>query len=144
MLAELRDALDSRRAAVRLTALANHAHALIKAGALLEPAADNAQATVLSMQQLNRSDPLTLSTERDLQVVLIERTQTASRAAQFDLAQQLLNAAAILGNSPELAAARTQLQSETEAARTRAAAATAAAAAAAGARQTGRAEFPAR
>lgn len=123
VLAELQSGLDSHRAATKLNDLASHARALIKAGALLEPATDNAQATVVSMQQLNRSDPLTLSTVHDLQTALIERTLTASRSAQFDVAQQLLNAAAILGNGPELAAARAQVQKEIEAARGRAAAA---------------------
>lgn len=119
IIAELRDALDSRRATMKLTDFASHAHALIKAGALLEPATDNAQAIVLSMQQLNRSAPLTMSAVHDQQTALIERTQAASHAAQFDLAQQLLNAAAILGNGPELTAARTQLQNDMAAARTR-------------------------
>ena len=41
--AELHDALDSQRSAARLTELANHARALIKSGALLEPANDSAQ-----------------------------------------------------------------------------------------------------
>ena len=103
---ELHDALDSQRSAARLNELANHARALIKSGALLEPADDSAQSAVLSMQQLNRSSPLTLNTERELQAALIERTLAASRAGQYDLAQQLLNSAAILGNGPELNAAR--------------------------------------
>lgn len=114
---QLQGTLDSQRAAARLTELAYHAHALIKAGALLEPSADSAQAAVLSMQQLNRTNPLTLSTERDLQAALLERTQTAARAGHFDQAELFLNAAAILGNSAELAAARTQLQNEFEASR---------------------------
>ena len=125
-IAELQNTLDAQHANAHLTDLANHAHVLMKAGALLEPGNDNAQATVLSMQQLNRTSPLTLSTEHDLQAALLERTQAASHAAQFDLAAQLLNAAAILGNSPELASARAQLQSDIDAARTRTAAAAAA------------------
>jgi TonB family protein len=116
----LQSALDSQRASARLTELANRAHALIKAGALLEPAGDSAQAAVLSMQQLNRSSPLTLSTEHELQTALLERTLTASRASQFELAQQLLNAAAILGNGPDLAEARAQLQTAVDAAHARA------------------------
>jgi protein TonB len=43
----------------------------------------------------------------------------ASRAGQYEQAQQLLNAAATLGNSPELGAARKQLQSDIEASRAR-------------------------
>jgi TonB family protein len=123
---ELQGALDLQRATARLTELANRAHVLIKAGALLEPATDSAQSAVLSMQQLNRTNPLTLSTEHDLQAALLERTQTASRAGHFELAEQLLNAAAILGNGPELAAARTQLQNDVESTRAHAAAAAAA------------------
>jgi TonB family protein len=74
------------------------------------------------MQQLNRSSPLTLNTEHELQAALIVRTLAASRAGQYELAQQLLNAAAILGNGPELGAARAQMQSDIEAMRARAAA----------------------
>jgi protein TonB len=122
LLAELHEALDSLRSATRLSELANHARALIKSGALLEPAADSAQSAVLSMQQLNRSSPLTLNTEHELQAALIVRTLAASRAGQYELAQQLLNAAAILGNGPELGAARAQMQSDIEAMRARAAA----------------------
>jgi TonB family protein len=128
VVAQLRDSLDSQRNAARLTELAGHARALIKSGALLEPATDSAQTAVLSMQQLNRNSPLTVSTERELQAALIERTLAAARAGQFDVAQQLLNSAAILGNGPELAAARTLVQTEMEATRNRPAAAAAAAA----------------
>lgn len=120
---DLRDALDTQRSAARLNELANHARALIKSGALLEPTGDSAQSAVLAMQQLNRSSPLTLNTERELQAALIERTLAASRAGQYDLAQQLLNSAAILGNGPELNAARTQVQTAIEASRARPAAA---------------------
>ena len=111
---ELHEALDSQRSTARLTELANHGRALIKSGALLEPATDNAQSVVLSMQQLNRSSPLTLNVERELQSALIERTLAAAHAGQYDLAQQLLNFASILGNGAELAAARRQLQNEIE------------------------------
>jgi periplasmic protein TonB len=67
---------------------------------------------------------LTLSIERELQAALIERTLAASRAGQYDGAQQLLSSAAILGNGPELATARTQVQAAIEASRARPAAAT--------------------
>ncbi len=109
---ELHDALDSQRSVARLTELANHGRALIKSGALLEPANDSAQSVVLSMQQLNRSSPLTLNIERELQSALIERALAASLAGQYDLAQQLLSSASILGNGAELTAARRQLQNE--------------------------------
>jgi TonB family protein len=121
---DLREAMDTQRNAARLSELANHARTLIKAGALLEPTGDSAQSTVLAMQQLNRGSPLTLNTERELQAALIERTLAASRAGQYDVAQQLLNSAAILGNGPELAAARTLVQTAVEASRARPAAAT--------------------
>jgi len=122
-LTQLRDALDSQRNTARLAELASHARALIKAGALLEPANDNAQSTALAMQQLNRGSSLTVNVERELQTALIERTLAASRAGQFELAQQMLNAAAILGNSNELAAARTLVQGQIDAAKARPAAA---------------------
>ena len=54
------------------------------------------------MQQLNRGSPLTLNIERELQNALIERTLAASHAGQYELAQQLLNSASILGNGTEL------------------------------------------
>lgn len=125
LVTSLHDSLDSQRAATRLSELANHARAQIKAGALLEPPSDSAQTTVLAMQQLNRGSPLTLNTERELQAALLERTLAASRAGQSDLSQQLLSSAAALGNSPELGAARAQVQNQSAA--TRSSAVTAAA-----------------
>jgi TonB family protein len=115
-IAALQLSLDSQRGAAKLGELASHARSLIKTGALLDPANDNAQATVLSMQQLNRVSPVTQSAEHELQSALLDRTLIASRAGQFDVAQQLLNAAAILGNGPELTAARNQVQAALEAA----------------------------
>jgi len=123
---QLQNTVDSQRASARLGDLASRARALIKSGALLEPANDNAQATALAMQQINRNSPLTQSVEHELQMALIDRTLAASHAAQFELAQQLLNAAAILGNSPELTTARAQVQKEIDAPRVRAPAPTAA------------------
>ncbi len=68
-------------------------------------------------------DPLTLAAQRELQAALLARARSASRAAQFDQAQQLLNSAADYGNGAELAGARKQLQDDMQAAQNRATAA---------------------
>ena len=122
VLAELRGAVDSRRTETQLTELASRAHTAIAAGALLEPATDNARTLLRAMQQLGRDHPLTLGAQRELQTALIARAQIATRSAQFELAQQLLNAAENLGGGPELASARKQLQDAIDATRERAAA----------------------
>src|SRR4029079_672629 len=84
VLTQLQNTVDSQRASARLGDLASRARALIKSGALLEPANDNAQATALAMQQINRNSPLTQSVEHELQMALIDRTLAASHAAQFE------------------------------------------------------------
>jgi TonB family protein len=127
VLADLRRALESRSSEAQLTELAARARAAINAGALLEPAADNARSRVEAMQKLNRAHPLTLTLQRELQAALLARMQAAVRGSQLELAQQLLGAAGELGNSAELASARKLLQSESDAARARTVAATAAA-----------------
>ena len=126
VLNDLRRALESRNAEAQLNEIAVRARAAITSGALLEPAADNARTRVQAMQQLNRSHPLTVAVQRELQGALLARAQTAERAAQFEPAQQLLNAAAEYGNSTELASARRQLQSDVDAAQERTAVAAAA------------------
>lgn len=79
--AELQQAMDSQQADARMVALARRVHAAINAGALLEPAADSAQALVQQMQQLNRNHPLTASAQQELQAALAERTRTQEAAA---------------------------------------------------------------
>ena len=80
-LAELQHSMDAQQAGARLVALARRVHAQINAGALLEPAADSAQALVQAMVQLNRDHPLTLGVQRELQAALAERSRAQQEAA---------------------------------------------------------------
>ncbi|HLQ11935.1 MAG TPA: energy transducer TonB [Steroidobacteraceae bacterium] len=128
-LADLRHSLDAYNATAQLNALGARARTAISAGALLEPAGENGRELAQALVQLNPKSPLTLSVQHELQLALLARAQSASHATQFELAQQLLGAAADYGSSNELASARRQLQSDIDAARERTAAATAAAAA---------------
>ena len=80
-LAELQHSMDAQQAGARLVALARRVHAQINAGALLEPAADSAQALVQAMVQLNRDHPLTLGAQRELQAALAERSRAQQEAA---------------------------------------------------------------
>jgi len=127
VLADLQHQLDAANAHRTLTEMAARVHGSIAAGTLLNPDADSAQARLQAMQQLDRNDPLTLAAQRELQAALLARARAASRAGQFDQAQQWVNNAADLGNSAELAAMRKQLQDDTQAAQSRVAAAAAAA-----------------
>ena len=127
VLADLQHQLDAANTHRTLAEMAQRVHGSIAAGTLLNPDADSAQSRLQAMQQLDRNDPLTLAAQRELQAALLARARTASRAGQFDQAQQWLNNAADLGNNAELAAARKQLQDDTQAAQSRVAAAAAAA-----------------
>ena len=127
VLADLRHALDTHTSEAQLADLATHVRAAITSGALLEPASDSARTRLIALQQVNRSHPLTLSVQHELQLALLVRVQSALCNQQPDAAQPLLTAAAELGASPELTAARKQLQTELEAGSQRAAAAAAAA-----------------
>lgn len=122
VLADLQHQLDAATTHRTLAEMAAHVHSSIAAGALLNPEADSAQARVQAMQQIDRNDPQTLAAQRELQAALLARARSASRAAQFDQAQQLLASAAEYGSGAELAAARKQLQDDTQAAQARAAA----------------------
>ena len=125
VLAELRRTLDARTAEAQLTELAARTRAAIAAGALLEPANDNARAHLTAMQQLNRNLALTATVQHELMNALIARAQNAGRAGQLDIEQQYLNAAGEYGTTNELSAARRQLQTALDAARDKAAAAAA-------------------
>ena len=129
-LADLRHTLESYNATAQLNALAARARTAISGGALFQPAGENAHDLAQDMVQLNRTSPVTVSVQHELQLALLARAQSAGHAAQFELAQQLLGAAADYGSTNELASARRQLQSDMDATRERAAAAAAAAAAA--------------
>ena len=89
-LAELQHSMDAKQAEARLVTLARRVHAQINAGALLEPAADSAQALVQAMAQLNRDHPLTLAAQRELQAALAER----SRVQQESVGERAADATA--------------------------------------------------
>jgi TonB family protein len=125
VLSDLRRSLETHTADTQLSDMATRVRAAITAGALLEPAAESARTRLTAMQQVGRNHALTLSVQRELQAALLARAQGALRNQQPEGVQPWLNAAAELGNSPELAAARKQLQSELDAGSQRAAAAVA-------------------
>jgi protein TonB len=125
---ELRRTLENRKADVQLTALAGEVKAAIEAGILLDPANDNARTRLQSMRQVNRSSPVTLAAQRDLQAALLARAQDATRKQQFDVAQRYITATTEIGATPEAVEAKHALQAEIDASAQRAAAAAAAAA----------------
>jgi TonB family protein len=120
VLADLHHQLDASTTHRTLAEMAARVHASIVAGALLSPDADSAQGRLQAMQKTERNDPLTLSAQRELQAALLARARSASHAAQFEQAQQLLTSAAEFGNGSELAAVRKQLQDDMQAAQGRA------------------------
>jgi TonB family protein len=135
---QLRTAIDAHHAEAALSDQATQVRAAISAGTLLDPAADNARTRFAAMKQMNKSSPLTLTVQKELQLALLSRAEDGAKAQQFDVAQHWLTAAAEFGNTPELADARHQIQQAIDqrdqaAAAANAAAASAAAAAAAAA-----------
>jgi TonB family protein len=123
VLADLHRQFDAANAHRTLADMAARVHAAIVAGALLNPDPDSAQSHLQAMQQAARTDPLTVSAQRELQAALLARVRTASAAGQATQAQQLLASAAEFGNSAELSAVRKQVSEEALAAQSRAAAA---------------------
>ena len=142
-LQELRRTLDARQADAQLQAMAEDVRAAISAGNLLEPAATSARAHLLAMRQANRSHPLTLTAQHDLQEALLARARDAQTGAQPEATQRWLTAAAELGASNEVSEFRRQLQAEQERAAPRAASATQAAPTAAAVANTPPAAAPA-
>jgi TonB family protein len=128
-LADLRHSIETYNAAAELNGLAARARAAMSSGALLEPATENARDLVQTMVQQNRTNPLTLTLQHELQLALLARAQGASHAGQFDVAKQFLSTAAEYGSNGDVASARNQVQSDMDAARERSAATAAAAAA---------------
>ncbi|MGH8253781.1 MAG: energy transducer TonB [Steroidobacteraceae bacterium] len=127
VLADLHRQLEAATTHRSLAEMGARVRASIASGALLNPEPDSAQSRLQAMQQADRTDPLTLSAQRELQAALLARVRNASRAGQFEQAQQLLASAADFGNSSELGASRKQLQEDMQAAQGRAAAAATAA-----------------
>jgi TonB family protein len=123
VLADLHRQFDAANAHRTLADMAARVHAAIVAGALLNPEPDSAQSHLQAMQQAARTDPLTVSAQRELQAALLARARAASTAGQAAQAQQLLASAAEFGNSADLGAARKQLADDALAAQSRAAAA---------------------
>ncbi|HMD59224.1 MAG TPA: energy transducer TonB, partial [Steroidobacteraceae bacterium] len=107
---QLRTAIDAHRADAALSDQATQVRAAISAGTLLDPAADNARTRFAAMKQLNKSSPLTLAVQKELQLALLSRAEDGAKAQQFDVAQHWLTAAAEFGSTPELADARHQVQ----------------------------------
>jgi len=123
VLADLHRQFDAANAHRTLADMAARVHAAIVAGVLLNPDPDSAQSRLQAMQQAARTDPLTVSAQRELQAALLARVRSASAAGQAAQAQQLLASAAEFGNSAELTAVRKQLADDALAAQGRAAAA---------------------
>ncbi|HEX9139332.1 MAG TPA: TonB family protein [Steroidobacteraceae bacterium] len=107
---QLRTAIDAHRADAALGEQATQVRAAISAGTLLDPAADNARTRFAAMKQMNKSSPLTLAVQKELQLALLSRAADGAKSQQFDVAQHWLTVAADLGNTPELADARRQVQ----------------------------------
>lgn len=128
--ADLRRALEARKTDLQLTGMAHDVKAALDAGALLDPANDNADTRLQAMRQVSRSSTLTLNAQRDVQSALLASAQDATGKAQFELAQRLLAAAVELGVTPGTTEAKRALQAEMDASAQRAAAAAAAAASA--------------
>jgi TonB family protein len=128
-IAELRRALDTKKLDLQLSGMAEQVKAAIAAGTLLEPANDNARTRLAAMRSLSRTSAVTLTAQHQLQTALLDRAQQAMRGGQLDTAQRYLSAAADLGSSSDVTAARRALQAATEAASRQAAAAAAATAA---------------
>jgi TonB family protein len=107
----------------QLTALSAQVKTAIDAGDLIETGNDSARTRVQAMRQINRTHPLTLAAQRDLQSALLAQAQDLSHKEQFDPAQRLINAASEFGATAEVAAAKRQLQSDMDASAAAAAAA---------------------
>lgn len=114
VISELRRAIEGKKVDQQLQALANEVKSAIEAGSLLEPTNDNARTRLQTLRNLNRTHPITIATQKELQAALLGRAQEATRKDQFDQAQRFLSAAAELGASPEVTDAKRQLQAETE------------------------------
>jgi TonB family protein len=124
---DLRRTLDARKTDAQLTAMARDVRTALDAGALLDPASDNADTRIQAMRQISRTSTLTLNAQRDVQAALLASAQDATRKAQFELAQRLIAAAVDLGPTAATAEAKRALQAELDASAQRAAAAAAAA-----------------
>ncbi len=111
---QLRTAIDAHRADAALSDQATSVRAAISAGTLLDPAADNAHTRFAAMKQMNKSSPLTLTVQKELQLAMLSRAEDGAKAEQFDVAQHWLTAAAEFGNTPELTEARHQVQQATD------------------------------
>ncbi len=127
-IADLRRALDARKVDLQLGGMASQVKAAIAAGNLLDPTNDNARTRLAAMRAASRNSAQTLAAQRALQAALLDRGQQATRAGQLDQAQRYVGAAADLGSSSDVAAAKRQLQDATDTANRHAAAVAAAAA----------------
>ena len=123
--AELHRSMDARKAEqaqlAQLQQLSASVKAAIESGNLLEPANESARSRLQAMRQIGRNHSLTLSAQRDLQAALINRAQEQSSKEQFEGASKLLAAAGEIGQTPEVAEAKRQLQADIDGANQRAA-----------------------
>ncbi len=115
----LRNQEAEKKLELQLKAMATQVNASIRAGALLQPATDNARTRLAAMRSIGRSHPLTLQAQQQVLAALVQAGAQATRAAQFDLADRDLNAAAELGSFAPLSEAKRQLQEAKDAARAR-------------------------
>jgi TonB family protein len=123
--AELRRSIEAKRLEQQLTVMSGEVKAAIDAGTLLDPANDNAHTRLQAMRALNRTHPVTLAAQRELQAALLSRALDAVHSDQFDVAQRYIGAASEIGITTEVTDAKRQLQIETDLVEARAAAAAA-------------------
>jgi TonB family protein len=109
-LSGLRAATQAQRQ--RLIAIAGQVNAAVVAGALIDPATDNASTRLRGMLSVSRTDPMTLRAQYELQTALLQRGQEAAHRDQFEAAQRFLTAAANVGASPAVVSAQQQLRDE--------------------------------
>jgi len=123
--AELRRSIEAKKLEQQLTVMSGEVKAAIDAGMLLDPANDNAHTRLQAMRALNRTHPVTLTAQREVQAALLSRALDAVHSDQFELAQRYIGAASEIGVTTEITDAKRQLQIETDLVEARAAAAAA-------------------
>jgi len=123
--AELRRSIEAKKLEQQLTVMSGEVKAAIDAGTLLDPANDNAHTRLQAMRALNRTHPVTLTAQREVQAALLSRALDAVHSDQFEIAQRYIGAASEIGVTTEVTDAKRQLQIETDLVEARAAAAAA-------------------
>jgi TonB family protein len=106
----LRNREAAKQLDLQLTAMATQVDDAVRAGALLQPATDNARTRLTAMRSIARNHPITLQAQYEVQLAFVQAGERATRAGQYALAQRDLNAAAEWGSFAPLNEARQQLQ----------------------------------